>query len=38
MVTFNYFSGRPNKVIERFEKLLIDHYPGNIGNKHISGK
>ena len=30
MVKFNYFSGRPNKVKERFETFLIDHYKGDI--------
>ena len=37
MVKFNYFSGRPNKVKQRFEIFLIDHYAGYIGNKNISG-
>ena len=30
MVNFNYFSGRPNKVKERFETFLTDHYAGDI--------
>ena len=30
MVKFNYFSGRPNKVKERFDTFLIDYYEGDI--------
>ena len=35
MVKFNYFNGRPNKVKERFETFLIDHYSGDICNKNF---
>ena len=30
MVKFNYVSEKPNKVKERFEIFLIDHYAGDI--------
>ena len=33
-----YFSGRPNKVKEKFELFLIDPYAGDIENKNIAGK
>ena len=36
MVKLNYFSGRPNKVKERFWNILIEHYVGDIGNKNIT--
>ena len=37
MIKFNYFSGRPNKVKERFEIFLIDHFADDIWNKTIPG-
>ena len=37
MVKFNYFSGRPNYVKERFETNLIDNYEGDIWSKNIAG-
>ena len=30
MDKFNYFSGKPYKVKERFEIFLTDHHAGNI--------
>ena len=37
MVKFKYFSGRSNKVKERFEICWIDHCVDDIENKNISG-
>ena len=30
MVKFNYFSGRPKQVKERFKSFFINHYAGDI--------